>query len=399
MFAVPWRLKRPDLLSIKTSGVFGVLYLHYGVVTFLSLWLAHRGVPATAIGMLLAIPLLLRLVAVAPVVAWAGRRGRVRDALVLFALLAAAMACSTGLILDHLALLVVFVLFALAWDQLPVLADAYAVIAVRSRGLHYGRLRVWGSLGVVGGALGGGVLFKATGIGALPWTAGGLLVALALVTRLLPSDRALGEAEAPAGKGDWKAVIADRQLLAAMAATSLVAGSHGMLLGFGAIQFAAKGWSTATIGVLLSVGVASEVVVLWFGQKLLRGGDPRILILGAAFAAVARWAIMAFNPDLPIIFALQLLNAVSAIAPLLAMMLIIARRVPGPLVGAAQGLNAVILGVGLAVVTLASGALWERGVPVAYGAMAVMAALAIPLLLGRERSAPPGLADPAPEAP
>lgn len=387
MSTLTWRPRAPDPLSLKASGVYATLYLHYGVLTFLPLWLAHRGVPPTQIGALMAIPLMLRLVAVAPVVAKAGRDGRVRDALILFALLAAAMAASTGLIVDHLILLVVFTFFSLAWDQLPVLADAYAVVAVRARGLDFGRLRVWGSLGVVGGALGAGVLFKATGVGALPWTASGLLLLLALVTRLLPSDGALGGTEASIARGDWKAVVADRQLMAAMAATSLVAGSHGVLLAFGAIQFAANGWSTATTGMLVSIGVLSEVVVLWFGQNLLRGGDPRIMILGSAVAGVARWLLMALNPPLPVVFVLQLLNALSAIAPILAMMLIIARRVPAPLVGVAQGLNAVILGAGLAVVTLASGALWQQGVAVAYGAMALMSALAVPLVLGAERRA------------
>lgn len=396
MTALSWRPKLPDALSVKASGVYLSLYLHYGVLTFLPLWLNYRHVPATQIGALMAIPLLLRLVAVAPVVAWSGRKGRIRDALILFALLAAGMAASTGLIADHLVLLIVFVVFCLAWDQLPVLADAYAVVAVRTRGLDFGRLRVWGSLGVVGGALGAGGLFKETGVQALPWTAAALLVVLAIATRLLPSDKLLEVDDAPPRKGDWKAVVADRQLMMAMAATSLVAGSHGVLLNFGAIQFAAKGWSELTIGMLISIGVLSEVVILWFGQKLLRGGDPRFLILLGAGAGVLRWLVMAINPDLPIVFTLQLLNATSAIAPLLAMMLIIARRTPGPLVGVAQGLNAVILGVGLAIVTLGSGFLWQQGVAVAYGAMALMSALAIPLVFGRERPAPV-LAAPVPE--
>lgn len=126
-------------------------------------------------------------------------------------------------------------------------------------------------------------------------------------------------------------------------------------------------------------------MLLWFGQELLRGGDPRFPILLSASAGVARWIIMALDPAFPVVFPLQLLNAVWAIGPILAMMLIIARRVPAPLVGVAQGVNAVLLGVGLAIVTLGSGFLWREGVAVAYGAMALMSALAIPLVLGCER--------------
>jgi MFS transporter, PPP family, 3-phenylpropionic acid transporter len=380
------RLPPPSRLSVKVSCVYGTLYLHYGLLTFLPLWLASRNVPATQIGALMAIPLLLRLVAVAPVVAWAGRQARLRDALGVFALLASLTAVFTGLLTDHLTLLAVFVIFSLAWDQLPVLADAYAVLAVRARGLDFGRLRVWSSLGVVAGAGAGGWIFDAAGIGVLPWLAAGLLLALAVVTRFTPPDRRLAPPDEAYPRDDWKAVFADRQLVLAMCATSLVAGSHGMLLNFGAIQWSGLGWSATTTGLLVSVGIVSEVLVLWFGQRLLRGRDPRLLILAASGLAVVRWSAMALTPPLGVVIVLQVMNAVTAIAPILGMMLLIARRTPAPLVGAAQGVNAVILGLGLAIVTIGSGMLWERGVPIAYGAMAAMAGLAAPLVLGPVRA-------------
>src|SRR4051812_38852052 len=103
------RLKPPNRLTVQTSALYGVLYLHYGALSFLPLWLQSREVPAAQIGALMAIPLFLRLIAVAPVVAWAGRRARLRDALSLFTLLTAVLAASTGLIHDHLWLLIVFV--------------------------------------------------------------------------------------------------------------------------------------------------------------------------------------------------------------------------------------------------------------------------------------------------
>jgi len=378
-----------DHLSIKTSGLYATLYLHYGVLSFLPLWLASRSVPATQIGALLAIPLVLRLIAVGPVVAFAGRRGHLRDALTLFAVIAALLAGLTGLIHDHFALLVIFVFFSIAWDQLPVLADAYAVLTVRARGLDFGRLRVWGSLGVVGGALIGGAVFQVGGIGLLPWLAGGLLLLLALVSRITPPDRALSPPDETRTPGDWKAVFKDRQMIRAMFATSLIAGSHGILLTFGSIQFSAQGWSSTIIGLLISMGVLSEVIVLWFAQKMLKDGDPRGLILIAGGFAIARWTVMAFTPALSIVFVAQMLNGVSAMGPVMGLMLIIARRTPAHLVGVAQGVGAVILGLGLALVTFGSGLLWEQGPAVAYGAMALMAALGLPLVLGRETALSP----------
>ncbi len=379
-----WRPKAPTLLAVSVSGLYLALYLHYGVLSFLPLWLESRGVTTTQIGLLMAIPLLLRLVVVGPVVAWSGRRAQLRNALILFTLMAAALAMSTALIVDHLVLLILFVFFAIAWDQLPVLADAYAVLTVRARNLDFGRLRVWGSLGVVGGSMAGGAIFQVGGIGLLPWVAGGLLAALAAVSLTSPTDRKLSPPEETRTEGDWKAVFADRQLILAMFGTSLIAGSHGVLLSFGVIQYTAAGWSSSAVGALLAAGVLSEVIVLWFTQKILKGGDPRKLILVAGAFAVLRWVIMAFTPIAPLVFFAQLLNGLSAMGPVVGMMLLIAHRTPAHLVGVAQGVNAVVLGLGLAIVTLGSGFIWGQGPAFAYGAMAVMALLGLPFLFGRE---------------
>jgi PPP family 3-phenylpropionic acid transporter len=370
----------------QVSGLFAALYLHYGLLTFLPLWLASRQVATTQIGALMAIPLFLRLVAVAPVVAWAGRHARLRDTLTVLAVITGMAAGSFGLIHDHSIMLAVFVLFSLAWDQLPVLTDAYAVVAVRSRGLDFGRLRVWGSLGVIVGNAVGGAVFDHAGIALLPWLSAGLLFLLAVVSRLTSTDGRFSDREEGALAGDWKVVLRDRPLLAAMVATSLVAGSHGVLNSFAPIQWAQRGWSTTDTGLLVSLAILSEVIVLWFGQRLLRGADPRLLIaIGAAFGAV-RWVGMAFTPPLPVVMTLQLLGAVTSMGPVLGVMLLIARRTPAHLVGAAQGLNAVLLGLGLSIVTVGSGYLWQCGAAVAYGAMAIMAVLALPLLRVRHHA-------------
>jgi len=61
------------------SGLYLALYLHYGFFAFIPLWLKTMGASPEEIGILLAIPLVLRILTVAPFSAWAGRRGRVRD--------------------------------------------------------------------------------------------------------------------------------------------------------------------------------------------------------------------------------------------------------------------------------------------------------------------------------
>lgn len=368
-------------LWVGVSGLYLALYLHYGFIALLQPWLKANGSSPEEIALLTAIPLILRLLTVASFSAWAGRRGKVRD---MVALTTAASAAAILFLLgkpEHAGLVVIFVVFSIVWDQIPVLTDAYAVMVVRSKGLDFGWLRVWGSIGVVLSSLIAGWAIDKAGIGSLPVMIAAFLMLPLIVAILLPRDRSLsvpGE-EAPDLGGqmlrDWREVLRDRGVLCAMLATSLIMGSHAVLTAFSAIQWQAEGISFTTIGRLQALAVAAEILAFVFGSKLLGTRDPRLMICLSAIAGTMRWTLMATSPGIAVLIVGQLLNGVTATGAILGMMLVIARRVPTHLGAAAQGLNAVLLGVVLAVAMIVSGPLWSQGVAVAYLAMAVLALL------------------------
>lgn len=373
-------------LALGVSGLYLSLYLHYGFIAFLPLWLKATGASPEEIGLLMAIPLILRLLTVAPFSAFVGRRGWVRDAIAFTALGSAAVILALLGEPEHAGRIIIVVIFSIVWDQIPVLADAYAVMAVRSRSLDFGRLRVWGSIAVVISNAMAGWAIGVAGIKALPVMIASVLLLPTLVALLLPRDRQLLPAE-PGEKGRWADLFGDKGLLLAMAATSVVMGSHGVLTSFGAIQWDAQGISTSTIGLLQALAVAAEIVGFWFGSKLLGNRDPRWLICCSAAAAAVRWAIMATNPGMALLIAGQLLNGITATGAILGIMLVIAARVPARLSATAQGMNAVLLGVILAVATAGSGKLWSYGLTYAYLAMAILALIAIPLAWPRQKQA------------
>lgn len=372
--AIPAPDAQTRRLTIGVSGLYLSLYLHYGFFTLIPLWLKATGASAGEIGVLLAIPLVLRLLTVAPFTAWAGRRGRVRDAITVTTLLSAAIILLLLGKPDHAGRIAVVLAFSIAWDQIPVLVDAYAVMSVRSHGFDFGRVRVWGSIAVVASSASAGWVLQGTGIEALPWLVALLLLLPAIAAPLLPPDRTMAAAEAgPTGK--WRDVVADRQLMRALIGSALIMGSHGVITSFGAIQWAAKGISTGMIGTLQAVAVSVEIIAFVFGAKFLGKRDPILLICIASGVAVVRWGIMALNPGLFTLFLVQMLHGITSTGAILGVMLVIAQRVPVQLSATAQGLNAVLLGIGLAAVTAGSGLLWSYGVAPAYLAMSVLAAL------------------------
>lgn len=383
---VPDERTRP--LTIGTSALYLSLYLHYGFFAFIPLWLSANGSSAAEIGVLLAIPLILRLLTVAPFTAWCGKRGRVRDAITVTALLSAALILFLVGKPDHIGRVAIILAFSIAWDQLPVLTDAYAVMAVRSHGVDFGRVRVWGSLAAVISTGTAGWAIGLIGIDALPVVIAALLLLPAVTAPWLPSDRTMSAAEAGA-RASWRDVMRDRTLLRALIASALIMASHGVITSFGAIQWSARGISTGVIGTLQAVAVSVEIVAFVLGGKALGKRDPMLLIWIASAVAIVRWGIMALDPGQWVIVGAQLLHGITSTGAILGVMMMIARRVPVQAAGAAQGLNAVLVGVGLAAITGGSGLLWARGVSLAYLAMAGIAALAMIVAWPRRSSAPP----------
>jgi MFS transporter, PPP family, 3-phenylpropionic acid transporter len=232
-----------------------------------------------------------------------------------------------------------------------------------------------------------GWLIGRVGILLLPVYIAILLLLPAAATLTLPRDATLGAGEENTERASWRDVLADRGLLGAMLAASLIMGSHGVVMNFGAIQWAAAGISPASIGVLSSIAVAAEIGFYWFGRALLGGRDPRLLLIAATLASVLRWAMMALNPGFWVLLVVQMLHGVTSTGAILAVMLLIADRVPAPLVASAQGINAVLIGVVLAGVMIFSGFIWNLGVAPAYAMMSVIALFALlPLALMRGRT-------------
>ena len=371
-------------LGLRVSILYAALYLHYGFFNFLPLWLTSRGSTPAEIGTLMAIPLGLRLILVAPFSARAGRHQRVRSSIAVTAIVAAALVCTLMLAQGPIARAIVVILFSMVWDQIPVLTDAYATMAVRSRSLDFGRLRVWGSIGlVVSYQLAGWLIGFAT-ISPLPLLAAGFLTLTAAASAIVPSDALLAKHQVAEAAG-WREILVDRPLIGALIAASLVMGSHGVVNSFGAIQWTAAGHTPREVGLLSGVAVAAEIVGFIIGSKLLGNRDPRWLIAVAALVAAFRWMLMMLNPSLPVLVCAQGLQAITAIGPLLAPALMIARRVPSRLNAGAQGLNALLLGGVLAVVTATSGMLWAGGAGRAYAIMIVIALAALPFPLARGR--------------
>jgi PPP family 3-phenylpropionic acid transporter len=188
---------------------------------------------------------------------------------------------------------------------------------------------------------------------------------------MLPVPRAPSRSPTRAG---WR-LLARPPLLMFLLAAALIQGSHGVYLGFGTLHWRSIGLSDGTIAALWVEGVVAEILLFYWGARLLgRLGPLGLLALGGG-AGVLRWLGTAFAAGLPALALLQLLHGLTFGAAHLGAMHHLARRLPAGQAATGQALySALVGGLGQGFALLLAGALYGTMGGMAYLAMAAVAA-------------------------
>ena len=361
-----------ERFSLRLKAFYGALFLTLGVqLPFLPVWLTAKGLDAGAIGIVLAIPAVIRIIAIPVATRMADRRDAVRGVIILAAAGATAGFAALAFAQGAAAIMLVYGLASAAYAPVMMLADTYALRGLAQRGRAYGPVRLWGSAAFIAASFGAGALLDVMAPVDLIWL---MVVAMALATAaalaLVPlhSD----PAGAPA-RGSATGLLRNPAFLAAIAAASLVQASHAVYYGFSTIDWQAAGYDGGVIGALWALGVISEIALFALSARLPSTITPLALLLAGAAGAVVRWSIMAAAPPAILLPALQCLHAFSFGTTHLGALAFVSRMAPPGAGATAQGYFAVAHGVTMAVATALAGVLYGRFGSGAYAAMAVLA--------------------------
>jgi len=336
-------------------------------------WLAAKGLDAAAIGVVLAVPALMRVIAIPIGTRIADRIGAPREVLIATAAATAvgygAIALSNGLAAIGAAVAAA----SLAAAPTMPLADAYALKGLEIRRRAYGPVRLWGSIAFIAANLAGGFALDAVGRLALVWPiVAAFAVMAATAFRLAPLRQGVDPPRQLGPLATGRQRLAG--FLAVAAAASLIQASHAVYYGFSTLDWAAKGFDGVAIGALWAVGVAGEIVLLGMSSRLpSRLGPLGLVGLGAA-GGTLRWAGMALDPPAALLPLLQALHGLSFGATHLGSVQFLSQTTPDQRSSTAQGDFSTILGIVMVAVTGLSGTLYGALGDHAYGAMALLAA-------------------------
>ena len=364
----------------KQSFSFGLFFFaYYGYVgvfsPYASLFFAHRGMNAGQIGALMSLMSIMRIFG--PTLwGWIADRSQIRVT-VLRATTLAALAIFSGMFYAKTFLLffVVMALLNLFTAAQGPLSEALMLTEMRGDLTHYGKLRLWGSVGFIVAVSAAGELLDRFGVAWLP------AIAFALLGLVVCASWQLRESAAAHPSGiapSLRALTRRPEVLAFFCSTFFMIAAHSALYVFYSLYLARQGYSKTLIGAMWSLGVLAEIAFFYFQAPIFRRFGVRRLMMLALAIAVLRFVLIGrFADALWVLVLAQVLHAATFGAHHSASVATLQRWFSGRLQARGQALYiSVSYGLGGTFGGLSLALVWQRVGPAAVFYTAALFAVA-----------------------
>jgi MFS transporter, PPP family, 3-phenylpropionic acid transporter len=373
-------------LAALHAATFGGIGIY---VPFFPIWLEGRGLSASWIGIVLALPIVVRIAVTAPLMTLADRNMGARRLIARACLGVSVVYLALLAAHDVLTIAVLVVLMAIAQAPIIPAADLVTIQAIRrDPRLDYGRVRLWGSIAFLVASIGGGYLLEVLPTDAVIWFLFSLAVSAMATAWAVVPEAVAAHVDADSQQPASASARMPPALWFVIGAGACTQASHAAVYAFGSIHWRDLGFSSATIGLLWAIGVVAEILVFAvLGRSVGRGSAALGLILIGAGAAIIRFAALAADPGLALTFLLQALHGLSFGATHLGTMGALAQLAPEGSRGRAQGLMASTHALAMASATGLSGLAFRAAGPLVFLAMAPLAAAGLGFALLALRAA------------
>lgn len=348
----------PPFFAARIALVFCAPMMVNGIaLPFFPVWLETLSMSDFQIGIVLAVPMFVR-VFTAPVAGVLADRIGERSIMLIWSgvlsLLTAIALFATG---SFWPVLLLYTLQGAVYSPYVPITEAIMLSGVRRWNFDYGKMRLWGSLAFIVATMTGGWLAGLYG-GAMVLpamvAAFALTVLGALITPRIGKPRRPSPISAMATI-PTKSTLRQRDVQLMLIGVALVNASHAMLFAFSAIYWQKMGFSGVDVGILWSAGVLAEVGFFLFAVQLRRRFDPWSMMMFGGAVAVARWILFPMEMSFAGYFVLQCLHAFTYAIIHISVQSRLVERVAEEQEAAAQGLYFFYTGIFTAFATFMSG--------------------------------------------
>lgn len=354
----------PSLPHWRLSAWYFFYFAFIGAFSpYFTLYLQSAGQSALAIGTLMSLMQVMRLLA-PNLWGWlAERRGGKTDVVRASALLSAAGFLPFFLTQDFWGLFLAMGALTFFWSASLPLVEALTLDHLHDRPERYGSIRLWGSVGFVVAVLGTGAWLDLVAIESL------LLICLALLLGIAACTWGLRDAAPrPASTSpSLQVLLRRREIIAFLLASFFMSAAHGPLYVFYSIHLVEHGYGKTAVGALWSLGVLAEILVFMYWPRLLRHVGLRTILLTSFGLAVIRFLLIGWAADsAAALFVAQLMHGATFGAYHAAAVAAFNHWFPGQHQARAQAIyGSISFGAGGMVGGLASGQAWESLGPAA----------------------------------
>ena len=352
----------PQIPVTKLSSFYFFYYAALGAFTpYWSLYLQSRGMSVAAISVMMSLWYATRVIAPSTWTSLAAVSPKPIRWLHAGCVLTVISFAGFLIPQPHWMLYVVMVVFCFFYNAVMPQFESITLTHLGSDSHRYGMIRVWGSLGFIVVVMLFGWLIERHGAAALPWWMLPLFVLMAASGFLNRYARHVGNHTTPV-QGFW-AIVRRSPVLAFFIAAFLAQLSFGPYYTFFSIYMEHRGYGTAMLGVMWTVGVVFEVAVFFLIAGFFRRWDASWLLIVSMASAALRWWATALWPDnLSVMLAAQATHCLGFAAFFASAMQLLARYFPGKLNGHGQGLfYGFSSGLGGVLGALIAGQLWPFG--------------------------------------
>jgi PPP family 3-phenylpropionic acid transporter len=294
--------------SLNFALFFFAYYGYIGVFSpYASLYFADRGISATQIGVLMSMMQVMRIFG-PNLWGWVADHTR-RRVMVLRVTSAAAALVFCGMFWGE-AFVFFFVLMLalnLFTSAQGPLSEALMLSSMRGDLTHYGRLRLWGSVGFIVTVMVAGQLLDWQGIGLMPWIALALLVLVSAVAFNMREEAAIPRSHDTPSVSQ---LLKQREVIAFFVSTFLMIAAHASLYVYYSLYLSQIGYSKTVIGLMWSLGVVAEILFFYFQAPLFRRYGIATLMLTSLVVGVVRFLMIGFGAEsLVLLLIAQILHA------------------------------------------------------------------------------------------
>ncbi|GIQ69943.1 MFS transporter [Xylanibacillus composti] len=367
---------------VRVSVFIYLLFSTFSVIVFfLPLSLQDRGLSSGAVGTIIATGALIGIFAQPFWGYVSDKRKTVKK--VLLVLLFANLFLSIGLfsVQTFLLILIFYITFMFFNSAAAPLTETLCISYAYQHNKEYGRLRVWGEIGVGTASLALGFIIEWIGIGYIWYIyAGGLILAIAAAFLIKDTE----STPVPVNLKSLGKVFSQPRLLWFLFLILLIAIPHRMNDSLLALYISDMGASESRVGMAWLVATLSTVPSLMFAGKLIKKWNEMGIIIIATAAYALRWAIYSIADSPSVLIYAQALHSITFPLFLVAAIQYLMSIIPQELRGTGQAAFAVTFGGFAGIIGSAGGGeVFDRVSPAAaYGIGSLITVIAVVATIG-----------------